>query len=150
MSVNIPPNEKEQAQPVPPGPRGYPIVGLIPRFMRDMMGTYEEAASYGGIVEMDLGLNKAYFITDPDYVKHVLQDNYRNYVKGEQMNSIRPLLGNGLFLSEGDFWFTQRRLMQPAFYRPALSGLADLMADATRRVLERWAQIAADTCSWLT
>lgn len=130
--------DAQQTRPVPQGPKGYPLVGLIPRIMRDMMGTYREAAQVGGIVEMDLGLRKAYLLTDPELIKHVLLDNYRNYVKGEQMDTIRPLLGNGLFLSEGDFWFTQRRLMQPAFHRPKLAGLADVMVGATQMVIDRW------------
>jgi len=130
--------EAQPARQVPPGPKGYPLVGLIPRLMRDMMGTYREAAQIGGIVEMDLGMQRAYLLTDPELIKHVLLDNYRNYVKGEQLDSIRPLLGNGLFLSEGDFWFTQRRLMQPAFYRPKLSGLADVMVEAAQMVVDRW------------
>ncbi len=89
--------EAQPARQVPPGPKGYPLVGLIPRLMRDMMGTYREAAQIGGIVEMDLGMQRAYLLTDPELIKHVLLDNYRNYVKGEQLDSIRPLLGNGLF-----------------------------------------------------
>lgn len=129
---------------VPDGPTGYPIVGLIPRLMRDILGTYREAAQYGDLVTMDLGPSKAYLLVHPDHFRHVLQDNYRNYIKGRQLESIKPLLGNGLFLAEGDFWFTQRRLMQPAFYRPALAGLADLMVNAAQMVLDRWADTPAD------
>ena len=132
-----------QARRVPSGPKGYPVVGLIPRLMRDMMGTYREAAELGGIVELDMGLRKGYLVTDPDLLRYILLDNYKNYVKGEQMDVIRPLLGNGLFLSEGDFWFAQRRLMQPAFYRPKLSNLAELMVNATQAVADRWETLPA-------
>ena len=94
--------EAQPARQVPPGPKGYPLVGLIPRLMRDMMGTYREAAQIGGIVEMDLGMQRAYLLTDPELIKHVLLDNYQ-LRQGRTIDSIRPLLGNGFFLSEGDF-----------------------------------------------
>lgn len=126
------------ARPVPSGPRGYPVVGLIPDLARDILGTYRRASAYGEMVALPMGPTTGYLVTHPDHMKHVLQDNYRNYTKGQQMDVIRPLLGNGLFLSEGEFWFQQRRLMQPAFYRPALSGLTDIMTDATNIVINRW------------
>ena len=37
------------------------------------------------------------------------------------------LLGNGLVLSEGEFWLRQRRLMQPAFHRQRIGAMAEAM-----------------------
>ncbi len=138
MNAHLKNPEAATAKPVPYGPRGVPILGLLPELARDILGTYRAAAQYGDLVELNMGLRKAFLVSHPDYIKHVLQDNYKNYTKGEQMDVIRPLLGNGLFLSEGEFWFQQRKLMQPAFYRPALAGLTDVMTGATQMVLDRW------------
>lgn len=49
---------------------------------------------------------------------------------------LRRLLGDGLFVSEGDLWLRQRRLMQPAFHRQRIATFGDVMAAyATRRAV---------------
>ena len=58
-----------------------------------------------------------YVINHPDDVKQVLLSNHRNYTKGEGMDRVKILLGNGIMTSEGDFWRRQRRMMQPSFHR---------------------------------
>src|SRR5262249_49950064 len=53
----------------------------------------------------------------------------------------RPLSkidGNGLVLSDGEFWLRQRRLVQPAFSTKRFDGYARATVDGTRRMLDRW------------
>ncbi|MBW2451703.1 MAG: cytochrome P450, partial [Deltaproteobacteria bacterium] len=56
----------------------------------------------------------AYVINHPDWVKRVLLSNHGNYRKGVGIERVRVLLGNGLMVSEGGHWRTQRRMLQPA------------------------------------
>ncbi len=70
------------------------------------------AADGDGLVRLDVGPVKAYLVSDPDLVRHVLVGNAGNYIKGSMMDGIRFALGNGLFNSDRDFWRRQRRLMQ--------------------------------------
>ena len=79
-----------------------------------------------------------YLFTHPDAVKHVLQDNNQNYVKGEIIGRVKVLIGEGLFTSEGDFWRRQRRLAQPAFHRERIAGFVDTMVRRTAERLDRW------------
>ena len=58
-----------------------------------------------------------YVINHPDDIKQVLLSNHRNYTKGQGMDRVKILLGNGIMTSEGDFWRRQRRMMQPDFHR---------------------------------
>ena len=120
-----------------PGLKGYPLVGNLPQFQRQPLATLIRAAREGGdVTRIDLGRERCYLLSHPDHVRHVLQENYKNYVKG--YGKVRVLLGNGLVLSEGSFWRRQRRLMQPAFHRRRLAGFADAMTDETARMLDSW------------
>ena len=40
---------------------------------------------------------------------------------------LTAMMGNGLTLSNGDLWLRQRRLMQPAFHRQKIEGLAAIL-----------------------
>jgi cytochrome P450 len=70
-----------------------------------------------------------YVINHPDDIKRVLLSNHRNYTKGEGMDRVKILLGNGIMTSEGDFWRRQRRMMQPSFHRRVI----DRFSAADRR-----------------
>jgi hypothetical protein len=57
-------------------------MGNLPDFLEDALGHQRQlAAEYGDIVRLRSFIWQAYFINHPDYVKHVLQDNARNYSK---------------------------------------------------------------------
>jgi cytochrome P450 len=72
-------------------------------------------------------------------VKHVLQDQNRRYSKNTvQYNALSTITGRGLLTSDGTFWLRQRRLAQPAFARPRLMALDQIIVPATRAMLERW------------
>jgi enediyne biosynthesis protein E7 len=84
-----------------------------------------------------------YVINHPSDVKRVLLSNHRNYTKGEGMDRVRILLGNGIMTSEGDFWRRQRRMMQPSFHRRVIDQFSRLIHDVNQRFAERWAAKAA-------
>lgn len=56
-------------------------------------------------------------IAAPEVLQQVLQKQSRSWGRGSSVNAIRPLLGNGLPLSDPPLWLTQRRTMQPSFQR---------------------------------
>ncbi len=84
-----------------------------------------------------------YVINHPDDIKRVLLSNHRNYTKGEGMDRVKILLGNGIMTSEGDFWRRQRRMMQPLFHRRVIDEFAGLIGEVNHRFAERWSLQAA-------
>ncbi len=128
-----------------PGPRGLPILGVMPEMVSDMLGLFTRTArDYGGITQFKL-LNSTYLlVTNPDYVKYILQDNYKNYIRGRSVETGRVLLGNGLPLIDGDFWLRERRLLQPAFHRERLGNLASSAQNVINSFLRVWEQKARD------
>lgn len=80
----------------------------------------------------------AYVINHPDDVRRVLVLNHANYVKGFGLDRVKVLTGNGLVTSEGDFWRSQRAMMQSMFQRRNLTRFAGFIAAANERLLARW------------
>ena len=119
----------------PPGPRGLPILGMLPAIRRDPTAVFMDAARrFGESAYLKIGPRRGYLITNPADVRHVLQDNARNYHKSPLYDKLRLSLGNGLLTSEGEFWLRQRRIAQPAFHRQRIAALAGVMADAVREI----------------
>jgi enediyne biosynthesis protein E7 len=74
----------------------------------------------------------------PDDVRRILIANHKNYAKGVGFDRIKILLGNGIIVSEGEFWKRQRRMMQPSFHRRILAQFDRLIAKANDRLLAKW------------
>src|SRR5215217_4803324 len=64
----------------------------------------------------------------PDAIRHILVDKADAYVRmNATLRLLRPLLGEGLFISEGPDWRHQRRTLAPAFTPNAASLLVPHM-----------------------
>ncbi len=127
-----------------PGPRGYPLLGVLPQLRRNPLRLFIAAArAYGDVVCLPAGSKRVYLVNHPDHIKRVLQDNHRNYRLTPFYGKLRPIFGEGLLTSEGDLWHRQRHLIQPAFHRQRLEGLGTLMTAAAATMLGRWEVLAA-------
>ena len=120
------------------------MLGVLPQLRSNPIRTFLNAADrYGDIVHLKAGPYHGYLLTDPAAIRHVLQDNARNYHKSPLYERLRDGLGNGLLTSEDSFWLRQRRLAQPAFHRQRVAAMADTMVDCALEMLERWARTAS-------
>jgi cytochrome P450 len=115
-----------------------PLPIKIWRGLHDPLGFLASLeAEFGDIVALRKG--RTYAVFCPDYIKHVLQDNHPNYAKGERYRSaLAPLMGNGLFTSEGSFWLRQRRLAQGAFQRAHITSFADPIITHISELIDSW------------
>ena len=131
--------------PPPPGPGSRPPLDDL-RTLRDGPHAFllQIACQYGNVVRYPVGPLAAYLVVHPDGVKHVLQDNAKNYSKDTfQYNLLSSITGRGLLTSDGDFWLRQRRLAQPAFHRQRIAGFAGLMTAYAEAMVARWEHFAA-------
>jgi cytochrome P450 len=107
--------------------------------MRDPLPFLERMfRQYGDVFRVRILNLPVYSIAHPDGIKHVLQDNHRNYRKSFDYQILARLLGQGLVTSEGSLWLSQRRLIQPMFHRQKVAGFGSLMTECTLKMLERW------------
>jgi cytochrome P450 len=127
---------------IPPGPNeGFDVGGSDETFTR-LQGYF---AQYGDIYRVFAPARGVYnyVINHPEPVKRVLLTNHRNYTKGDGMDRVKLLLGNGIMTSEGDFWRRQRRMMQPSFHRRVIDQFSTLIGEINTKYAERWAACAA-------
>lgn len=120
------------------GPRGRGLLGSLSDFQRDQLGFYVSCAQYGDVVPVRFGPRRAVLFYHPDAIEEVLVTQSRDFVKSPGVQLLRPLLGDGLLLSERDFWLRQRRLVQPAFHRPRVAAYGDVMTAYAARRLADW------------
>ncbi len=124
---------------IPPGPtEKYNtsidlLVWLSDQFKR--FGDIYRASVYGTDV---------YVVSDPTYADHILRKNWQNYKKGQAIKRIGLLLGNGLMVSEGELWRSQRRMIQPAFHDKAIGGLTTVITEANLKLLKKWKRAAQE------
>jgi cytochrome P450 len=125
---------------LPPGPRGRVVVGSLPEFRRDVLGFFAACArDYGDIVPIRVPRRRLVLLSHPDLIEEVLTTHARRTTKTALLQALRPVLGDGLLLSEGDAWLRQRRLIQPAFHRQRLAAYGDVMAGHADRAMATWA-----------
>ena len=123
----------------PPGPKGHWLLGNLPEFRRDMLGFFTDCArEYGDLVALRFGNRRVHLASHPDYVEQVLVTDNRKFGKSYVFELLRPVLGNGLLNSEGDFWLRQRRLIQPAFTRASVAGYAGTILEQTDKATSAW------------
>jgi cytochrome P450 len=93
---------------------------------------------YGDIVFFRFLGVPACYLSRPEYIESVLVTQSNNFVKSKDYRAMRRVLGNGLLLSEGDFWRRQRKLVQPAFHQQRIAAYAEIMVGYTERMLATW------------
>lgn len=113
---------------IPTAP-GHWLLGNLREMNADVLGMIDKfRPQLGDIFYVDVAVLKILIITKPDYIKYILQENNKNYIKSFGYEIIKLFLGNGLLTSEGDFWRKQRRLAQPAFHKEKLVEITKQMA----------------------
>ena len=115
------------------------IFGHLKAYVKDPLAfLLKHQEQFGDIFTFSVANRRLIFINHPDYIRRVLQENHRNYIKSEAYRKLALLLGDGLFTSDGDFWRTQRRTIQPAFHRDQIKTYADVMHHFSMEMVNRW------------
>ncbi len=128
-----------------PRPPGHWLLGHIPAFRKDILGTVAQAtAKYGDVVRFRLGPLIVHLVAHPDLAQEVLVQHKHNFPTISSIDKPRGLqllLGQGL-LTNGDHesWLSQRRMMQPMFHRQRIATMVTKMTTAGERLLNRWQQ----------
>jgi len=126
----------------PPGPKGWPIAGVIFELWRDPFRfLMETVRDYGPVASFRAGPDPFFLLSHPDDYQQVLQQPQRFAKQTQSYRFLRPLLGQGLLTSEGGFWRRQRRIAQPSFHRQRITQFARVIVQATQEMLEGWGSL---------
>lgn len=143
MSTRLERDIRELRPPLPPGPRGLPLIGAALQIGRDPLGFLTRAArEHGDITRIAFGPSDLYFFAHPAQIEEILVTRNREFPK-ENIERMRHttdymLFGLGLLTSGGEFWLRQRRLAQPAFHRQRIAGYAEAMARHAQELIAPW------------
>jgi cytochrome P450 len=130
----------------PNGPRDYFFgATLIQRFRRNPLKFSTEIGhTYGDLACFRLGPVRAYIVNNPRLIREVLVAKHKHFRRPKLITQpLAKIDGNGLVLSEGDFWQRQRRLIQPAFASRRFGPYARATVDYTLRMLDGWSNGAS-------
>lgn len=96
------------------------------------------ARDFGDAVFYSTLYGPVYFFNHPDFVRQVLHRT--NIVRAPLVSLV---LGQGLLSSDGDYWRSQRRLMQPTFHESCLAAFEPVITGSIQTLLARWDGAAA-------
>ncbi|HZQ08910.1 MAG TPA: cytochrome P450 [Anaerolineae bacterium] len=136
MTIEKPAQTKRPLPPVLPAPRW---MGWTKELTDDVLGLLTLGRETGDFVRFRVANTYIYLANHPDYIKHILQDNNRNYGKATRaLQIIKLISGENIFTSEGEFWLKRRRLMQPTFHRQHIASFGTVMTGAAQEMLAEW------------
>ncbi len=115
------------------------MLGNLIEFRKDKLAFFLRCArEYGEMATIRVGSRKVVLLSNPAMIEQVLVTQHRNFVKHFVLRLLKPVLGEGLVTSEGDFWLRQRRLIQPAFGRAQVDSYAGIIVSLTEQMLSEW------------
>ncbi len=122
-----------------PGPKGRFLVGNLAEFRADTLGFLKGLSQYGDVTQFKFGPFSAYYVSHPDYLHQVLVSDAPKMVKSSvTKTALKRVLGEGLFVSDGEFWKRQRKLVQPAFHTKRIGAYADVIVDYANEMVNSW------------
>src|SRR3984957_17318158 len=125
---------------LPPGPQGVPMFGLAFQVLRDPLATLTRLArEYGDIVCVRVFKQYRILLNFPEYIEQVCIVQHAKFHKSTLTKDVTErLLGQGLLISEGDFWRGQRRLAPPAFHRSRIVEYGVTMVECADQHSKTW------------
>jgi cytochrome P450 len=121
--------------------KGDPIVGNLLEFVRDRLDLLQRMANQGDVVGMRFGRIPAILFNRPADIQSILVDHSDDFDKGDLIHHVfRPLIGDSIFSSEGDFHRRQRELMDPSFQPHTISNYADSVVGYGEQFQQTWGE----------
>lgn len=109
------------------------------RSRRSWLSILHEDSYSGHLSRIRLPGKRMFLVKFPDLIKQVLVDKFDHFPKHDLAAKIlEPLIGEGLFTSNGPLWERQRRMLDPAFRQTKLKEAFVLMKGGVDSMVGRF------------
>ena len=110
-------------------------------FRADILSAQPARLYHALMAEFRTPFFRSYLVNDPALVARILTERPDDFPKSLRIaEGLRPLLGNSVFVTNGEVWKRQRRIIDPAFeggrLRDTFPAMLDAAMAATRRLPE--------------
>tara|TARA_R110002051_G_scaffold25371_5_gene61981 strand:- start:4984 stop:6339 length:1356 start_codon:yes stop_codon:yes gene_type:complete len=103
--------------PKPPSrPEKVSLLRYLRLFRQDILSAQPAKLYRAWMAEFRTPFFRSYLINDPTLIKKVLNERPDDFPKSDRIGAgLRPLLGESVFLTNGEVWKRQRRIIDPSF-----------------------------------
>jgi cytochrome P450 len=104
--------------PPKPTPRADKVSlwGYLRAFRQDILSAQPARLYRAWMAEFRTPFFRSYLCNDPALVRRVLDERPADFPKSDRVTEgLRPLLGRSVFVTNGEEWLRQRRIIDPAF-----------------------------------
>jgi retinoid hydroxylase len=124
---------------LPSGTTGLPLIGESLEFLFNPEFISKRYEAYGPIFKSNILGRPTVFMVGPEAVEFVLASHMDHFSWREGWpDSFKTLLGESLFLQEGEEHRRNRRLIMPAMHGPALAGYFSTMEAIAFQYFKQW------------
>lgn len=93
-----------------------PLWRYVRLFRADILSAQPARLYRAWMAEFRTPFFRSYLCNDPALIERVLKERPADFPKSDRIGEgLRPLLGNSVFVTNGDVWRRQRRIIDPAF-----------------------------------
>ncbi len=124
-----------------PRPDKVSLLTYLRLFRHDILSAQPARLYHAWMAEFRTPFFRSYLVNDPALVTRVLNDRPDDFPKSNRIREgLTPLLGNSVFVTNGETWKRQRRIIDPAFEGGRLRDTFPAMLAATRAAIARMPQ----------
>jgi cytochrome P450 len=136
MPEFIPPYPARPRQPLS-------AVATLRLARRNFLAIWEDRCFEWEVFSSRLLSRRVLVCNSPDTVAYAFVEHHDSFQrKSPQMrNGLAPLLGDGLFISDGETWRRRRPIVAPTVHISQMPLFAPLMVQAANETAERWARL---------
>jgi cytochrome P450 len=130
--------------PYPPRPREVlPPLKLLRTARQNLLAVWPEPTFSKEVFGHTVLRRQILVCNSPDTVRQVFVDDAENFERKspQQRHALRPLIGDGLFVSDGALWRERRRAVAPLTHVSRMPELTPAMTQAATERLALWRQL---------
>ena len=133
--------------PTPPKPQPradrVSLLTYLRLFRRDILSAQPARLYRAWMAEFRTPFFRSYMVNDPALVARVLNERPDDFPKSNRIREgLLPLLGNSVFVTNGEVWKRQRRIIDPAFEGGRLKDTFPAMLAAGQAAVARMGRMA--------